>query len=166
MYLVHVDSTIRPPTPHVECGLTWTFREPLLLPPSGPHGLRMAPKYSDTLLSKFQICFPNQSSLDLKEAANCAIVYGRYENIIEDTSFILIYTKTGIDDQGHMLVFKTRHGLIPTIKQMYFLTHSSCGVKEIASQQCCKKSISNVHRRKMNLGPILQQWTAMLQDPF
>ena len=39
MYLVHVDSTIRPPSPLVD--LRGLFVNPL--PPSGPHGLRMTP---------------------------------------------------------------------------------------------------------------------------
>ena len=41
MYLVHVDSTIRPPSPLVD--LRGLFVN-LPSPPSGPHGLRMTPK--------------------------------------------------------------------------------------------------------------------------
>ena len=40
MYLVHVDSTIRPPSPLVD--LRGLFVNPPS-PPSGPHGLRMTP---------------------------------------------------------------------------------------------------------------------------
>ena len=42
VYLVHVDSTNSPPSPLVD--LRGLFMNPPS-PPSGPHGLRMPPKY-------------------------------------------------------------------------------------------------------------------------